>query len=607
MRTALRRQPEAAPHPSTTIDWNAVRPRNQLRISQPGDRDELEASLVADAARIGSDPPAGSTVRRRDAGQGFGHDFSRVPLHAERTDDQALPSTGVRRVLATPGRPLDRSTKEFFEPRLGVDLGLVRIHDDGRAAVSARAFEARAYTVGSDIVFGSGEYGPANHDGRALLAHELAHVRQGALDRSAGAQVRRSPCPSCHKPTGTQGMAIEDLDDNDAHYLPDEDAAEFFVYLKGGYSWAEYKGGKRTRTRSVRRYDYDGSSQILGYVLDFSDAHLSYGDRHVQITVDVYGNELQVRADSDAIESVMSPIDFIGPGLLARPVVGGVRAVAGGTRALAGGVARAAPRIGSALAGTARNVAFSARLTTSEYLGAAMRGGAEFPALAAEGGAQSAFVMREGGEVAAATTRAGRVVTEASESTAAFNRPPVRATGPSFSDVSADLGLERPGTIRYRSTAEAARGAEAGGLVNASRPGFQSHSTASSVRRAFAMSGRQWQSAHIVPQAVYRALRARGWQVGRPFSEGRAFTTMLSSEAHAAFDRTWITEWRNAVAAGRTIRAGDVYTWVSDAINAVDNRLIDVGVKGAINQRLRSELFIDLGLDISDVIIVGHP
>ena len=82
---------------------------------------------------------------------------------------------------------------------------------------------------------------------------------------------------------------------------------------------------------------------------------------------------------------------------------------------------------------------------------------------------------------------------------------------------------------------------------------------------------------------------------------------MLSAEAHRAFDQTWIRDCPNATAAGRTIRAGDVYTWVSRAINAVDDRLIDAEVKSIINDRLRTELYVDLGLQPQDVIIPGNP
>src|SRR5262249_8006202 len=62
------------------------------------------------------------------------------------------------------------------------DLGHVRIHADSEAARSAREVSALAYTVGSNIVFDSGQYAPGTPDGQKLLAHELVHVvqQQGA-------------------------------------------------------------------------------------------------------------------------------------------------------------------------------------------------------------------------------------------------------------------------------------------------------------------------------------------------------------------------------------------------------------------------------------------
>ena len=47
---------------------------------------------------------------------------------------------------------------------------------DEPAAESARALNARAYTVGMDVVFDSGEYAPESAAGRWLLRHELGHV-----------------------------------------------------------------------------------------------------------------------------------------------------------------------------------------------------------------------------------------------------------------------------------------------------------------------------------------------------------------------------------------------------------------------------------------------
>ena len=84
----------------------------------------------------------------------------------------------VQEALSSPGRPLEPSTREFMEPRFGHDFSRVRVYADGKAANSARGLQARAYTVGRDIVFGSGEYAPATTEGQRLLAHELAHVVQ---------------------------------------------------------------------------------------------------------------------------------------------------------------------------------------------------------------------------------------------------------------------------------------------------------------------------------------------------------------------------------------------------------------------------------------------
>jgi len=85
----------------------------------------------------------------------------------------------VHEVLRSPGRPLDRETREFMEPRFGHDFSRVRVHTGARAAESARAVNARAYTVGGDVVLGAGQ-DPATASGRALMAHELAHVVQQA-------------------------------------------------------------------------------------------------------------------------------------------------------------------------------------------------------------------------------------------------------------------------------------------------------------------------------------------------------------------------------------------------------------------------------------------
>lgn len=84
----------------------------------------------------------------------------------------------VHDVLSTPGQSLDHVTRDFMEPRFGYDFEKVRIHTDAKAAKSAQAVNAKAYTVGNNVVFGEGNYSIGNSRGKALLAHELTHVVQ---------------------------------------------------------------------------------------------------------------------------------------------------------------------------------------------------------------------------------------------------------------------------------------------------------------------------------------------------------------------------------------------------------------------------------------------
>lgn len=76
------------------------------------------------------------------------------------------------------GAPLASDARAFFEPRLGVDLGHVRVQTGSQAAGVARQLDARAFTVGNNITFGAGQYQPSSSEGRRLIAHELTHVIQ---------------------------------------------------------------------------------------------------------------------------------------------------------------------------------------------------------------------------------------------------------------------------------------------------------------------------------------------------------------------------------------------------------------------------------------------
>jgi hypothetical protein len=84
----------------------------------------------------------------------------------------------VHEVVRSSGQPLDLQTRAFMEPRFGHDFSSVRVHTDAKSAAAARSINARAFTVGHNIVFGSGAHQPDSRMGKALLAHELTHVMQ---------------------------------------------------------------------------------------------------------------------------------------------------------------------------------------------------------------------------------------------------------------------------------------------------------------------------------------------------------------------------------------------------------------------------------------------
>ena len=144
----------------------------KLTVSQPGDEYEQEADRVA--KQVMGMPEPNMTAESLQ--------LSATPL-AQRC---AVGSGGgpakapsiVHEGLSSRGRSLDAATRTFFEPRFGHDFSQVRVHSDTRAAESASAVNAIAYTVGRDVVFGAGRYEPTTTGGKKLLTHELAHIVQ---------------------------------------------------------------------------------------------------------------------------------------------------------------------------------------------------------------------------------------------------------------------------------------------------------------------------------------------------------------------------------------------------------------------------------------------
>jgi uncharacterized protein DUF4157 len=90
-----------------------------------------------------------------------------------------------------------------MEPRFGHDFSRVRVHTGQSAIESVNAVGAVAFAVGRHVVFGNGRYAPGSAAGRALLAHELAHVVQQE-DQATG------PTPIALGPDGGRAEAEAD-------------------------------------------------------------------------------------------------------------------------------------------------------------------------------------------------------------------------------------------------------------------------------------------------------------------------------------------------------------------------------------------------------------
>jgi Domain of unknown function (DUF4157) len=79
----------------------------------------------------------------------------------------------------------------------------VRIHADPGVDEIARSLNARAFTIGSDIVFGQAEHNPASSAGLDLLAHELTHVVQQGFAKPTPEDCREKdklPAPQTTAP-----------------------------------------------------------------------------------------------------------------------------------------------------------------------------------------------------------------------------------------------------------------------------------------------------------------------------------------------------------------------------------------------------------------------
>lgn len=179
--------------------------QTKLAVSQPGDPLEREADQIAARVMRMTGPrsseaklslatfPLVKAQRKCDQGDGEEEEKLQRKAQSPNPDSSLSAPSIVQAALNSPGQSLDPITRSFMEERFDHDFGHVRVHTDTKAAESATAINARAYTAGRDVVLGPEQYSPGTERGRHLLAHELAHVVQQGKgnEQAAGTLIQR--------------------------------------------------------------------------------------------------------------------------------------------------------------------------------------------------------------------------------------------------------------------------------------------------------------------------------------------------------------------------------------------------------------------------------
>jgi hypothetical protein len=204
----------------------------------------------------------------------------------------------LNQTLASGGRPLEGGLRAELEHRFGESFSSVKLHSDAAAAASARAVEARAYTVGENVVF-AGTTPPEAAACRKVLAHELAHVIQQRRGGSAppldpgAAHERGATAAAAAVTDGAAGVAVsgatgvgvardEDKPQTAAHAggeMGERDAA--FALGKKGFELVVGPGGGKGHKLTERGFDivgYNPKTKELWIV----DNKASGGTRKVQ-------------------------------------------------------------------------------------------------------------------------------------------------------------------------------------------------------------------------------------------------------------------------------------------------------------------------------------
>ena len=174
---------------TTALDWPAARVERGIRIFAPEAANaetapELLATLAA-RARVAAaqwaekgEVPGDASAMAEGAGLDMAGGLAGALLFKAREGGARPDNPSATLQQLGKGESLSGEPRSRMEAAFGWNFGHVRVHKGDRAASAASGMNARAFTLGEHVAFGTGEYRPGTPEGDALLAHELAHVVQ---------------------------------------------------------------------------------------------------------------------------------------------------------------------------------------------------------------------------------------------------------------------------------------------------------------------------------------------------------------------------------------------------------------------------------------------
>ncbi len=149
---------------------------------------------------------------KRDSKVPEDEDLQQMPIRRQgisgEAEGGASMASAAAQAISTkgPGEPMQNSTRDALESRMGMDLSDVRVHSDSTAQEAAKNLNARAFTNKRDIWLGAGQ----SQDNLSLMAHEAAHVAQQSGDvqrrvvQRAGENPETIPTTTTSAQSGSQ-------------------------------------------------------------------------------------------------------------------------------------------------------------------------------------------------------------------------------------------------------------------------------------------------------------------------------------------------------------------------------------------------------------------